>query len=266
MVKLDIGGGLNKKEGYLCVDKRNAPGIDYVVDIEKQRLPFDDGTIEEIYSSHTLEHIENIIFVMNEFFRVIKWDGIIKIIVPDYRCMVAFQDPTHKRFWTPESMKYFCGEYLKKYSLDYGISCCFHLDSYDETVPLGKNPEYLTELHFVLSKRKQWIEKVSYPLLTQRIFLNVNSETVVDAFYRQTIFLQQLFCKKNKQYGNNFFIDQDEKKVFWHLERNWKRIESYFDKHGSFDNISTQLENDFLIDMANYCIMILVRSELKNVK
>jgi hypothetical protein len=56
-----------------------------------------------------LEHIgpnEDFIFVLNEFYRVLKPCGVATIIVPDGRSQAAWQDPTHQRAFVPRSALY----------------------------------------------------------------------------------------------------------------------------------------------------------------
>ena len=48
-------------------------------------LPFEDNTTDVVYSSHFLEHLsqEQADFVLKESYRILKKDGIIRIVVPD---------------------------------------------------------------------------------------------------------------------------------------------------------------------------------------
>jgi predicted SAM-dependent methyltransferase len=51
----------------------------------RKAFPWDDNTIAAIYSSHTLEHLskEEGRFFLSECYRVMRQDGIIRIVVPD---------------------------------------------------------------------------------------------------------------------------------------------------------------------------------------
>lgn len=53
-------------------------------DVSK-RIPYDDGTVDKIYSSHLIEHIEKHRgeAVLREAFRVLKKNGIFRLVVPD---------------------------------------------------------------------------------------------------------------------------------------------------------------------------------------
>jgi predicted SAM-dependent methyltransferase len=69
-VKLDIGGGTNKRgEEYTSVDIQNADVL-----ATMWELPFKDNSVDEIWSSHTLEHapMGKVSLVLKEWLRVMK--------------------------------------------------------------------------------------------------------------------------------------------------------------------------------------------------
>jgi SAM-dependent methyltransferase len=98
LVRLDLGCGQNKKEGFLGVDAEKAPGVDVVHDLRVHPWPWADSSVDEIYSSHFLEHLDGPerIALMNEVYRVLKPGATAQFIVPYYSSQRAFQDPTHK--------------------------------------------------------------------------------------------------------------------------------------------------------------------------
>jgi predicted SAM-dependent methyltransferase len=51
---LDIGCSANKKSGFLGVDYVAGPDVDYVLDITKDRLSFDDSSISQVFSAHCM--------------------------------------------------------------------------------------------------------------------------------------------------------------------------------------------------------------------
>lgn len=85
MLKLNVGGGKNhaRVEGWTIVDLRDS--ADVRVDIAKAPLPFADGSVSNIFSSHTLEHIrpQELGHVLAEFRRVLAPGGRLRIGVPD---------------------------------------------------------------------------------------------------------------------------------------------------------------------------------------
>jgi len=50
-------------------------------------LPFDDGAVDFVYSSHTFEHLfkKDAIFFLNESMRVLKPGGILRLCIPDLK-------------------------------------------------------------------------------------------------------------------------------------------------------------------------------------
>jgi len=74
-VKIDIGCGKNKKAGFIGVDID--PDSDADVIASALNLPFDDDSIDEVYSSHLVEHFtpEEAHIFFNEIYRVLKKGG-----------------------------------------------------------------------------------------------------------------------------------------------------------------------------------------------
>jgi ubiquinone/menaquinone biosynthesis C-methylase UbiE len=105
MRKVDVGCGCCCKPGYIGVDIK-ACGQQYVRDIQ-QGLPFDDNSVDEIFCQNVLEHISNLLFVMEEFYRVLKPCALLEIIVPHYTSPNAWKDPTHIRSFNEFSMDYY---------------------------------------------------------------------------------------------------------------------------------------------------------------
>ncbi len=106
-LKIDLGCGNNKKEGFVGIDKIDLRGVDIVCDVDKEKLPLNSNLVEEVFSMHFMEHVNDIIGVMEELWRVSKNGAKIIIAVPYYTSVGAFRDPTHKHFFTYETFDYF---------------------------------------------------------------------------------------------------------------------------------------------------------------
>lgn len=104
--KLNIGCGLKKFPDFINIDSDPACKPDIVRDIEKG-LPFDDNTIDAIRCEHVLEHVHDLIFVMNEFHRVLKPDGQLLIESPLITDKWAYIDPGHVRYFNEHSFNFF---------------------------------------------------------------------------------------------------------------------------------------------------------------
>lgn len=124
-----------KYDGFINLDKDPSCKPDIVADIEKG-IPLDDNSVSHIKANMILEHIDDIIFVMNEIWRVLQPAGIIEIVVPHESSAMAWADPTHKRVFNEESFGYFCSKWhggldgkSNHYRIHetYGISCNFEM-------------------------------------------------------------------------------------------------------------------------------------------
>lgn len=108
---LDLGCGTLKK-AQVGIDRFAAPGVDYVLNLDDPnvRLPFADSSIPSIITHHCFEHIgEGFIPLMDECYRVLVPDGPLRIIVPLWPSKSSLIDPDHKRFFTNQTLEYFCG-------------------------------------------------------------------------------------------------------------------------------------------------------------
>jgi predicted SAM-dependent methyltransferase len=85
ILRLDIGSGPNPKDGFMGVDMFMDDPL--IVKAPMWSLPYDDNTVEEIYSSHALEHVgrQQIKPTLEEWHRVLKPGGRLTLEVPDLR-------------------------------------------------------------------------------------------------------------------------------------------------------------------------------------
>lgn len=85
-MNIDIGGSKHPRtmdgKWRIC---DISPGCEFPCNLNESKLPFENNSIDNIFCSHTLEHIEprRIPTVLNEMKRVLKPGGIVRIVVPD---------------------------------------------------------------------------------------------------------------------------------------------------------------------------------------
>lgn len=81
-LKLNIGCGKVKFPGWVNIDIE--PDADLVINVRKG-LPFDDNSVDFIYSEHFLEYLtfEEGEKVLREFYRCLKKEGHMRISMPD---------------------------------------------------------------------------------------------------------------------------------------------------------------------------------------
>lgn len=69
-LRLDLGCGNCRKEGTIGLDIQPGPGVDHVLDLANQPLPFADRTVAYVHSSHFLEHVKDPTQLFAEITRV----------------------------------------------------------------------------------------------------------------------------------------------------------------------------------------------------
>jgi len=105
-MKLHLGCGNDYKKGYVNCDISAEVNPDKVVDLEK-KLPFKDDSVTEVLANHVFEHVQSLVPLMHELYRVCKKNSKIIIRTPFYSAWGQFNDPTHVRFFTPWTFNYF---------------------------------------------------------------------------------------------------------------------------------------------------------------
>jgi SAM-dependent methyltransferase len=108
---LELGAGkrpyLGKNnEDVIHTDIMKLPHIEVVHDLNKFPWPLKKNEFDEVLARHVLEHLDNIIKVMDEIGRILKPNGIIKIWVPYFSHVGAVWDLTHKHFFTLNTFDY----------------------------------------------------------------------------------------------------------------------------------------------------------------
>ena len=88
MVQLHLGCSKRFIPGFLHIDLADFPHIDYRHDIATLPM-FEDGSVDLIYSSHTIEYFDRIevMEVVEEWHRVLKKGGILRLAVPDFKAL-----------------------------------------------------------------------------------------------------------------------------------------------------------------------------------
>jgi hypothetical protein len=134
LLKLDLGCGQNKREGFIGVDKFAAEGVDVVHDLcscstdsftgrKHANFPWPDNSVGEVHCSHFFEHIPALVrpLFMDELWRVMAHGAKALFITPFSRSYRATQDFTHE--WPPiteQSYLYFNKSWREANKLTHG--------------------------------------------------------------------------------------------------------------------------------------------------
>lgn len=141
-IRLDIGCGESKQQGFVGIDYHQYGDVDIVWDIERTPWPLPDECVLTAIASHVLEHINphpgdkrlsglvdllivkgiftkeeaeqfmgkpgpGFINVMNEIWRVMKPNGQFAFVVPHAQSHGFAQDPTHINMINETTIMYF---------------------------------------------------------------------------------------------------------------------------------------------------------------
>ena len=122
-MKLNIGSGHKRIDGFLNIDNDPLVSPDYVVNLEEGKLPFDNSCVSEVIASHILEHIgPGYISLIKEIYRVSKPNAIIHIVFPHHLSTWFSDDPTHVRQLTINQFRLFSKKYIKYHIENFGSS------------------------------------------------------------------------------------------------------------------------------------------------
>jgi SAM-dependent methyltransferase len=107
MRTLDVGCGLNKSPGAIGIDRNPASRADLLCDLDRPPYPFADGSFDRIRAIHVIEHVSDVIRTMEEFDRLLRAGGRVRIVTPHYTDFSSFCDPTHRWHLNSFSFRYF---------------------------------------------------------------------------------------------------------------------------------------------------------------
>lgn len=105
---LELGCGNNKRHlEAFSIDALDYPSVDLVGDIFEVLGSLPDSCVRTVYSSHFIEHIEDLDRLMNELGRVVMPNGRLDFIAPHFSNPFFYSDPTHKKFFGLYTFSYF---------------------------------------------------------------------------------------------------------------------------------------------------------------
>ena len=104
---LDTGCGKHKTPGAIGLDCNPKTDADVIHNLDVFPYPFKDNEFDVIVGNQVIEHVQDVLAVMRELYRIAKPGAIIKLDTPHYTDVSSFRDPTHKHHFTCESFMYF---------------------------------------------------------------------------------------------------------------------------------------------------------------
>ncbi len=116
-MKLHLGCGTNKKDGWVNIDSVADCNPDQVLDLTKP-LPYDDLSVDEILAEDLLEHFDKYFrfIVFSHWMKVLKVGGVVTLQVPNFKKML---------------FRYF------KFKFDSFVDCLFGENLWNSEIYLG---------------------------------------------------------------------------------------------------------------------------------
>ena len=181
LLKLDLGSGPRPAEGFKGVDI--VQGVtDFRVDLcSGESWPFAANSVDELRSSHFIEHIDAgyvwigergfqarrdaLLWFFDEAFRVAKDGAVFTVQWPALQSVRAFQDPTHRRFIPAETITYLSREGRKAMGVEHYGATCNWVGHVQPTIP-GPTADETKEAEAMAlradssDEKQAWIQRV----------------------------------------------------------------------------------------------------------
>lgn len=118
-MRIDLGGGHAPTPGHINIDIVDEADVvwDLNLGLPRKEMPTDytmskgnpllHSNVEGIRCHHLIEHLHNIIPMMNDAYEVLKDGALMEISTPLAGTPQYWQDPTHVKGFVPESFLYF---------------------------------------------------------------------------------------------------------------------------------------------------------------
>lgn len=151
MMKLNLGCGRDIRKGWVNLDFTEGEGVDIVHDLNKLPLPFEDQKFDIVLCSDIVEHVD-FIPLINDIYRILKKNGILKIRSPHFTSRLNFEDPTHKHQFSIKTFDYF----IKNTNYAYKRNVNYFSKIKERRIIFSKGGIFLKIFNIVLEK---WINK-----------------------------------------------------------------------------------------------------------
>jgi len=169
---LDLGCGDRKKNmlgaQVIGIDKISLPGVDVVHDLNQPSYPFSNDYFDEIIADDVIEHLDDVIKIMEELWRIAKHGALIKISVPHFSSDNYFTDITHKHPFSSRSFDFFDPVYIGRVHQFYTFAkfrIIKKIIGFSEILPSGK--KHSQNLHKILGI--QWLVN-KFPRIYEKFF------------------------------------------------------------------------------------------------
>jgi SAM-dependent methyltransferase len=171
MKKLNLGCGNDIRPGWINLDRIGLPGVDVIHDVSQLPLPFPDGSFDVVECLDVLEHLEYIP-ILRDVHRILAPGGRLSVRVPHFTSSYSFGDPTHRKLFSVDTLRFFVGDHERGYYFDFSFSKIekFHL-------AFAKRPFYNHLVEWLVNRNERMLNL--YECSPLRIFPATNIEVVL---------------------------------------------------------------------------------------
>lgn len=150
---LDLGCGSVKhiipNAEVIGLDFYNNKNANVVWDLEEcdLGLPFKDNSFDGVIATHVLEHIKNLLPLIDELWRITKPNGIIDIEVPYFASSLAHSSIDHVRFFSYTSFDPYKKEFSSKYQNSktcFEVKASYHFSGHFGLRTIGKVVDFFS--------------------------------------------------------------------------------------------------------------------------
>ena len=119
IIKLNLGVGGNKKEGFLGVDANEGPNTDIICDLIELSNQIPKESINEIYSRHVIEHFprKKIPEIIKSWIKLLKKSGKITLNFPDLDRYVDYYVEHRDKIPVEEFARWLYGNQKDQYDI-----------------------------------------------------------------------------------------------------------------------------------------------------
>lgn len=103
---VELGCGKTKQAGFIGVDRYPFEGVDIVADLNGT-FPFEDSSVDVIYTSHALEHLDSLENTVKEMYRICRDNAICIVLVPYFNCYGNLANSYHKQQFNEHTFRFF---------------------------------------------------------------------------------------------------------------------------------------------------------------
>lgn len=104
-LRVDLGCGEAKEDGFVGVDRYPGAKVDVVSDLDDV-LPFETSSVDHVRLSHSLEHVRDVPAFMSEVYRILKDRGLVTVIAPYGETTLDLSNPYHLNAITEQTARF----------------------------------------------------------------------------------------------------------------------------------------------------------------